>query len=86
MRLMSNEIKILVLKKIITYILPLVAAFIAASAENERIFLVKMSVLFRWMAYHFTYEAAIGNSGFLKSVELVIEDLLVFIEDPGCAA
>ena len=84
MRLMSDEITILVFQKKITYILSLAAAFIVASAGSERFsFWLKVPFCFAgWRIFSNMKQPF----GFLESVGLVLEDLLVAIEDPGCAA
>lgn len=57
------------------HILILAAAFIVASADSVRIVLATMSFLFMKQLF--------GNSGLLESVELLLEDLLVAIDNLG---
>lgn len=84
MRLMIDEITILVFQKKISYILSLSAAFIVASADTERFsFWPKCPFCFAgWRIFSNMKQPF----GFLESAWLVLEDLLVAIEDPGCAA
>ena len=79
-KLISDEIEV-----IVSHILSLGAAFIVASANSARIFLVTTSFFFYWMRVFPRIQKLFGHSGLLELTEELLEDLLVAIENPGCS-